>query len=117
MTLSVHGVHCDLGQAIKKHAEAKLASLDEKYFGRGLNASVTISKTEKKLFRTNIVYHTGNRDYQAEAVARDAHVALEKASNKLGKQLRRMKAKMRDNHHNREKLRLDETLNESLAAT
>lgn len=114
MTLSVHGIHCDLGDALKAHATEKLSTLNEKYFGRGLNASVTVSKTESKQFRVNILQHSGNRDFQADAVARDAHKALDLASAKLAKQMRRMKARVRDDHRNLEKRAIDRSLNESL---
>lgn len=114
MTLSVHAIHCESGDAFKEHALLKLSQLDEKYFGRGLNASVTLSKTEGKKFRTNIVFHSGPRDFQADAVSHNAHRSLEKASAKLAKQLRRMKARVRDDHRNRAKKQLDNALNESL---
>ncbi len=114
MTLSLRGIHCDLGQALKDRATEKLTSLDEKYFGRGLNASVTISKTERKRFRVNIIQHTGNRDFQADAASRDAHRALDKACEKLAKQMRRTKQRVRDDHRNRDKRALDRSLNESL---
>ncbi len=114
MTLSVHGVHCELGEALKLHATEKLSTLDEKYFGRGLDASVTLSKTESKQFRVNIVQHSANKTFQADAVSRDAHQALDSACTKLAKQMRRMKQRIRDDHHNRDKRRLDRDLNESL---
>lgn len=99
MTLSVHGVHCDLGEALKTHVSEKLGGIHEKFFGRNLEASVTFSKTETKGFRANIVTHVGHKMYQADATAKDAHMALDVAANKLAKQLRREKTRQRDSHH------------------
>lgn len=111
MTLTVHGVHCELGEALKIHAAEKLQALDEKYFGRGVNASVTFSKTEHKGFRANIITHVGTRTYQADATAKDAHKALDAAAGKLGKQMRREKARVRDSHHGAKlKARLDDMI-------
>lgn len=110
MTLTVHGVHCELGDALKAHVTEKLQTLDEKYFGRGVNASVTFSKTEHKGFRANIITHVGSRTYQADAIARDAHKALDAAASKLSKQLRRDKSRVRDGHGAKMKARLDELL-------
>ena len=110
MTLTVHGVHCELGEALKAHVTEKLQTLDEKFFGRGVNASVTFSKTEHKGFRANIITHIGSRTYQADATAKDAHRALDAAASKLTKQLRREKNRVRDGHGARMKARLDELI-------
>lgn len=116
MTLSIHGNHCDLGESLKAHATQKMQALAEKYFGRSLDASVTFSKTENKGFRANIVNHVGHRVYQADATGRTAHLALEAASDKLAKQLRRDKTRVRDDHKNRQKERLDNALEQGALA-
>lgn len=110
MTLSIHGNHCNLGEALKEHAVQKMQTISEKYFGRALDATVTFSKTENKGFRANIVNHVGNRVYQADAVGRNAHMALEIAADKLAKQLRRTKTRVRDDHHAREKAQLEQAV-------
>lgn len=99
MTLSVHGVHCDLGDALKTHVTEKLSSINEKFFGRDLDATVTFSKTQTKGFRANIVAHVGHKTYQADCAGKGAHQALDAAANLLAKQLRRDKHKVRDSHH------------------
>ncbi len=116
MTLSIHGNHCNLGDALKEHAVQKMQTLSEKYFGRSLDATVTFSKTENKGFRANIVNHVGNRVYQADAVGKTAHLALETAADKLAKQLRRSKTRVRDDHKNRQKEMLDSVLEETAFA-
>ncbi len=117
MTLSVHGVHCDLGDALKTHVAEKLQTLDQKFFGRGLDATVTFSKTETKGFRANIVAHVGHKTYQADSAGKGAHQALDSAANLLAKQLRREKHRVRDSHHGAKlKARVDEMLVERAEA-
>ena len=117
MTLSVHGVHCDLGEALKTHVTEKLQSLDEKFFSRGLDATVTFSKTETKGFRANIVAHVGHKTYQADSAGKGAHQALDAAANLLAKQLRREKQRVRDSHHGAKlKARMDELITERAEA-
>lgn len=111
MTLAVHGVHCDLGEALKVHVSEKLQAIHQKYFGRKLEASVTFSKTESRGFRANIVTHVGHKLYQADATAKDAHLALEGAANKLARQLSKDKARVRDSHHGAKlKARMDDLI-------
>lgn len=116
MTLQIHGKQCDLGNALKEHADETLRALDEKYFGLGVNATITFSKTEHKGFRANIVNHVGHKIYQADATGRNAHIALSNAADKLAKQLRRTKTRVRDDHHNREKSRIGDRVAEDVPA-
>jgi ribosomal subunit interface protein len=98
MTISVTGKQLDVGEALRAHAEAGLATLAQKYFDRMIDAAAVFSR-EAHLFRADVSVHVG-RDisFTAEAEADDPYPAFDLAAERLAKQLRRHKRKLRDHH-------------------
>lgn len=101
MELSVHGKQIDVGDALRTHVTDKLEDLNSKYFNHGTYATVTFSKEGhgKAQTKAHISIQVGkNIMVVADAVETDPYVSFEAAAEKVGKQLRRYKRKLRDHH-------------------
>lgn len=98
MNVNVSGRNIDIGQAFHTHAADVLNEAAKKYFGRPIDAAVTISK-EGPLYHVECSLHafTGVT-LHASSEANDAYLAFDQAAEKIEKQLRRMKRRIK-NHH------------------
>lgn len=104
MNLSVKGQHVDVGDALRAHIEEKLESLKNKYFNRVTDATVLFSKPAEYLFRANLTFHVGHDvKVQATSENQDPYNAFDEAAERVGKQLRRYKTRLRDHHERMEK--------------
>ena len=101
MELNVHGKQIDVGDALRTHVEDKLEDLNEKYFNHAAFATVTFSKEGhgKAETKAHISIQLGkNIMVVADATDHDPYASFEAAATKVGKQMRRYKRKLRDNH-------------------
>lgn len=101
MELTVHGKQIDVGDALRTHVAGKIEDLNQKYFNHATYATVTFSREGHGHPRTkaHISIQVGkNIMVVADAVEADPYVSFESAAQKVGKQLRRYKRKLRDHH-------------------
>ena len=99
MNVTVHGHHMDVGQALETYITEKLESINEKYFNRAVNVVVTMEKETKSVFKSHISMTMGmDIQVQATSTSHDVHMAFDDAAEKVAKQLRRYKRKLRDHH-------------------
>ena len=97
MDIRVSGHQVETGAALQSHAEDRLSAIVEKYFARALSSTVTLGKAPQGAFRCDIVTHVmQGLILKGHAVAQDAHVALDQAAEKIEKQLRRYKRRLKD---------------------
>ena len=103
MQITIHGHHLNVGEAFETYIQEKLEAINEKYFNRAVNVVVTVSKETKSLIRAHISMTVG-KDLQVQATAseHDIHIAFDQAAEKIAKQLRRYKRKLRDHHEQME---------------
>ncbi len=107
MDLTLQGLHFDMGDALKTYIEERIETINEKYFGRAVNVSVTMSKETKSLFKTHIAMTVGKEIHvSATASEHDVHQSFDSAADKIAKQLRRYKRKLRDHHEQMEQAEL-----------
>lgn len=113
MQYNIQGHHLDVGDALKTHIQDKLDTINEKYFNRGIEATVTMTKDGGSTFKTHISMK-GGKDViiQADSSAHDPYGSFEDAAEKVAKQLRRYKRRLRD-HHNREENDVEQQLHEA----
>jgi ribosomal subunit interface protein len=98
MQLSVTGKQTEIGEALRRHVDGSLGSILEKYFKTAIEAHVIISK-EAHLSRAEISIHIGRGIVvNARAAASEAYLAFDAAAERLAKQLRRYKRRLRDHH-------------------
>ncbi|MEZ5744631.1 MAG: ribosome-associated translation inhibitor RaiA [Sphingomonadaceae bacterium] len=99
MDIRVSGHQVDTGEALQTHANDRLSAIVEKYFSRALSSQVTFGKAPAGAFRCDIVMHVmHNLVLKATGMAQDAHLALDQAAEKIDKQLRRYKRRLKDRH-------------------
>lgn len=99
MQFNVQGHHIQVGDALKTHITDKLNSVNEKYFNRGVEANITLSKEGSSSIKTRITLQ-GGRDIlvTADSMAHDPYASFDDAAEKIAKQLRRYKRRLRDHH-------------------
>lgn len=110
MELSVHGKQIDVGDALRVHVSDKLEDLNQKYFNHAAFATVTFSREGhgKPRTRAHISIQLGkNIMVVADAVEVDPYVSFENAAEKISKQMRRYKRRLRDHHDHIEKTGFD----------
>ena len=101
MELTVHGKQMDVGDALRTHVSDKLTDLNEKYFNHAAFATVTFSREGHghKQTKVHILIQVGkNIQVIGDAVSNDPYASFENAADKVGKQMRRYKRKLRDHH-------------------
>lgn len=104
MDIRVSGHQVDTGEALQNHASERLNTIVEKYFSRALSAHVTFGKAPAGAFSCDIIMHVmQNLVLKGSGSAQDAHVACDQAAEKIDKQLRRYKRRLKDrseqSHH------------------
>lgn len=106
MKISVQGKQVDLGSALVTYVEERLEPAVEKYFEHAIEATVTFTK-QGVFFESSLSVHVGKGIMvQSRASADDIHAAFDNACERIAKQLRRYKRRLRD-HHNRRANGLD----------
>jgi ribosomal subunit interface protein len=98
MKLTTTGRQIDIGDALRRHIEASLSSILGKYFKTAIEAHVVVS-TEAHLTTAEVSIHIGRGiEVNAHAAASEAYAAFDAAAERLAKQLRRYKRRLRDHH-------------------
>jgi ribosomal subunit interface protein len=98
MHLTVTGKQIDTGDALRRHVESSLDSILGKYFKTAIEAHVVFSK-EAHLSRAEVSLHIGRGIVvNAGAAATEVYAAYEAAAERIAKQLRRYKRRLRDHH-------------------
>jgi ribosomal subunit interface protein len=101
MHIKINGKHIDVGDALRVHVEGKLGSLVEKYFDNAVDATVTFSR-EAHLFKCDAMVNlpTGLHA-QASSSAEEIYAAHDSCVERIEKQLRRYKRRIKDHHASR----------------
>lgn len=98
MNLTVKGKQLDVGDALRTHVMDNLTSIAEKYFNDPIEANVVFSR-DAHLYAADVQIHVGRGIMiHAQAEAPEPYPAFDAASEKLAKQLRRYKRRLRDHH-------------------
>ena len=99
MDIRVSGHQLDTGTALQEHASDRLNAIVDKYFRDALSAHVTFGKAPTNAFSCDIVLHVMHGlIVKAHAQAHDVHQAFDAVADKIDKQLRRYKRRLKDRH-------------------
>lgn len=99
MDIRVSGHQMDTGSALQEHASDRLENIIDKHFSRALSSSVTFGKAPSNAFDCDIILHVNHGlILKSHGEAHDAHVAFDHAAEKIEKQLRRYKRRLKDRH-------------------
>ena len=103
MQIKVSGKQIDVGSALTTHVEERLLKGVGKYFDKAIKASVVFSK-ESHLNCANIVVNEGTGTgtiIKSSGKSTDIYAAFDDAADRIEKQLRRYKRRIKD--HQKEK--------------
>lgn len=96
MTLRVSGKNLDIGESLRTHVGTRIDLLISKYSAGLTNGHVTIER-EGSGFRTECSLHLASGQIlQVEAEAQEPYSSFSMAAERIEKQLRRFKSKMKD---------------------
>jgi ribosomal subunit interface protein len=98
MQLTVTGKQVDVGDALRGHVEKTLDSLLGKYFRTAIEAHAVFAR-EAHLIAVDLSLHVGRgMVVNSRGTATDYYPAFDAAAERLAKQLRRYKRRLRDYH-------------------
>ena len=100
MDIRVSGHQIDTGEALRGHVDSRLGAIAEKFFSRAISAQVTFGKGPyDHSFTCDVVAYVPQgvvlKGHGAGAIA---HAAFDQAADRIEKQLRRYKRRLKDRH-------------------
>lgn len=99
MRYTISGKHIDVGDALTTHVKTELGETLDKYSQRPTDASVTFSKDAHQFLCDTVVHLSTGLTVQARGSANDnIYAAFEACREKMDKQLRRYKRRLKDHH-------------------
>lgn len=100
MQVTVTGKQIDVGDALRAHVDERLKDLVSKYFDRALDAAVVFTREAKRRqVRADLSVHVRRGMLmQGHAETEDPYAAFDTALDRIAKQLRRYKRRLRDHH-------------------
>ena len=101
MRYQITGKHIDIGEALQSHVKSELGAAVEKYAGRPTDANVIFSKSAHEFVCEATVHLSTGLTASARAHATEIYAAFDEACEKLEKQLRRYKRRLKDHHKDR----------------
>ncbi len=101
MRYQVSGIHIDVGDALRQHVETELNEVVRKYAERPTDANVIFSKDATEFVCEATVHLSTGLTSQAKAHAFDIYECFDKCCDKIEKQMRRYKRRLKDHHRDR----------------
>ena len=101
MRYKITGKQIDIGEALQTHVQTELGEVFGKYAGRPTDANVVFSKTGSEFVCETVVHLSTGLTTQAKGLAHDIYGAFDSCRDKMDKQLRRYKRRLKDHHKDR----------------
>jgi len=101
MRYQISGRSIDIGEALQTHVKAELGEVVEKYAQRPTDTVVTFSKVAHEHVCETIIHLSTGLTAQAKGHAPEIYAAFESCREKMDKQLRRYKRRLRSHHRDR----------------
>lgn len=98
MRYQISGKQIDIGESLQSHVKAELGSILEKYAGRPTEANVVFSKSGHEFVCETAVHLSTGLTAQAKGHAHEIYAAFDSSGEKMDKQLRRYKRRLKDHH-------------------
>ena len=96
MRIQVSGKQIDIGHALRSHVESRLNEAVGKYFDRPVDAVVTFCKDGHLFVADSSVHLSTGMTAQATARADEIYASFEASVDRMEKQLRRYKRRLKD---------------------
>jgi ribosomal subunit interface protein len=101
MRYQISGKQIDIGEALQTHVQDALGAVMEKYSQRPTDANVVFSRDAHNLVCEATVHLSSGLTAQAKGQATEIYAAFDACSEKMDKQLRRYKRRLKDHHRAR----------------
>lgn len=101
MRYQISGKQIDIGEALQIHVRTELDDILSKYAGRPTEAYVVFSKSAHEYVCETVVHLSTGLNAQATGKATEIYAAFDASSEKMDKQLRRYKRRLKDHHKDR----------------
>ena len=102
MRTQITGMHIDIGEALQGHVQTELDAMMGKYAGRPTDAQVVFSKAAHEFVCEATVNLSTGISAQAKAKATEIYAAFDGCAEKMEKQLRRYKRRLKNHHQARQ---------------
>jgi ribosomal subunit interface protein len=99
MKVQISGKHVDVGDALRSRISDELLSSIGKYFERGGDADVVVSRSGHSFRVDCAVKLASGHGLESHALGGDAHAAFDGALTKIEARLRRYKRRLKNHHH------------------
>ena len=101
MRYQISGKQIDVGEALQTHVKAELGEVIEKYAQRPTECVVVFSRVAHEYVCEAVIHLSTGLTAQAKGHATEIYAAFESCREKMAKQLRRYKRRIRNHHTNR----------------
>ncbi len=101
MRYQISGKQIDIGEALQTHVKTELDEILSKYAGRPTDAYVVFSKSGHEFICESVVHLSTGLNAQATGRANEIYAAFDSSGEKMDKQLRRYKRRLKDHHKER----------------
>jgi ribosomal subunit interface protein len=101
MRYQISGKQIDIGEALQTHVKAELGEVVDKYAQRPTDAIVVFSKVAHEFQCEATIHLSTGLTAQAKGHANEIYAAFESCREKMDKQLRRYKRRIRNHHSTR----------------
>ena len=101
MRYQISGKQIDIGEALQTHVKDELGTAVTKYAERPTDAQVVFSRSASEYVCEAIVHLSTGLTAQAKAHAHEIYAAFDTCCDKMEKQLRRYKRRLKDHHRER----------------
>jgi ribosomal subunit interface protein len=101
MRYQISGKQIDVGEALQTHVKAEMGEVVEKYAQRPTECVVVFSRIAHEFVCEAVIHLSTGLTAQARGHASEIYAAFESCREKMDKQLRRYKRRIRNHHSNR----------------
>lgn len=101
MRYQITGKQIDIGDALQTHVKQELGEVVAKYSGRPTDANITFSKSAHEYVCEVTVHLSTGLTTSAKDKATEIYAAFDGCGEKIDKQLRRYKRRLKDHHKDR----------------
>ncbi|MEB8389271.1 ribosome-associated translation inhibitor RaiA [Rhodobacteraceae bacterium KMM 6894] len=101
MLYQITGKQIDIGEALQTHVKTELGEAVAKYAQRPTDANVFFSKSASEFTCEAVVHLSTGLTVQAKGKSHEIYAAFESCCEKMEKQLRRYKRRLKDHHKDR----------------
>jgi ribosomal subunit interface protein len=101
MRYQITGRQIDIGEALQIHVQTELGAVMEKYSQRPTDANIVFSRDAHNYVCEATIHLSSGLTAQAKGQATEIYAAFDACSEKMDKQLRRYKRRLKDHHRDR----------------